>query len=124
MLILDTNVVSALRVRGRNPTVEAWAMSVPVADQFVAAFTIAEIERGVVSKERSDTRQGAVLRQNVRNPAGQGIRLSRPGRSQQQDILIQFFCHLPLLRIQFHKLQPLFFHSLQPLSSLSGIGFQ
>lgn len=60
--LLDTNVVSALRVRGRNPRVEAWAASIPVADQFVSATTMAEIERGVVAKERSDPAQGAVLR--------------------------------------------------------------
>ncbi len=60
--VLDTNVVSALRVRGRNPQVETWAGSVPVGDQFVTATTIAEIERGVVAKERSDSRQGEVLR--------------------------------------------------------------
>jgi predicted nucleic acid-binding protein len=60
--VLDTNVLSALRVRGRNPPVEAWAVSVPVADQFVTALTISEIERGIVSKERSDPAQGAVLR--------------------------------------------------------------
>ena len=60
--LLDTNVVSALRVRGRNRPVEVWAASVPVADQFVSAFTIAEIERGVIAKERSDAQQGAVLR--------------------------------------------------------------
>ena len=60
--VLDTNVVSALRVRGRNRLVEAWTVSVPVADQFVTATTIAEIERGVVAKERSDAPQGEVLR--------------------------------------------------------------
>ena len=60
--VLDTNVVSALRVRGRNRLVEAWAVSVPVSDQFVTATTIAEIERGVVAKERSDAPQGEVLR--------------------------------------------------------------
>ena len=60
--LLDTNVVSALRVRGRNRPVEVWAASVPVGDQFVSAFTIAEIERGVIAKERSDAEQGAVLR--------------------------------------------------------------
>lgn len=60
--VLDTNVVSALRVRGRNPSVEAWTTSVPVGDQFVAAVTIAEIERGVVAKERSGPAQGQVLR--------------------------------------------------------------
>lgn len=60
--VLDTNIVSALRVRGRSPRVAAWAASVPVADQFVTAPTMAEIERGVVAKERSDPPQGRVLR--------------------------------------------------------------
>lgn len=60
--VLDANVVSALRVRGRNPLVEAWAASIPVAAQFVTATTIAEIERGVITKERSDPEQGVILR--------------------------------------------------------------
>lgn len=60
--VLDTNVVSALRVRGRNRAVEAWAASIPLADQFVTAMTVAEIERGVFAKERSDHQQGTVLR--------------------------------------------------------------
>ena len=60
--ILDTNVVSALRVRGRNPAVEEWAAAIPLPDQFVTATTVAEIERGVIAKERSDAGQGAVLR--------------------------------------------------------------
>lgn len=59
---MDTTVVSALRVRGRNQPVELWAALIPVGDQFVSAFTIAEIERGVIGKERSDAEQGAVLR--------------------------------------------------------------
>lgn len=36
--------------------------SVPVAALHVSAMTIAEIERGVVAKERVDERQGRVLR--------------------------------------------------------------
>lgn len=60
--VLDTNVVSALRVKGRNAQVEAWAASVSVSDQFVTASTVAEIERGVVAKERSDPLQGEILR--------------------------------------------------------------
>lgn len=60
--VLDTNVVSALRVRGRHSQVEAWVASVPVSDQFVTATTMAEIERGVLAKERSDRPQGEVLR--------------------------------------------------------------
>ncbi|MGL5850064.1 MAG: type II toxin-antitoxin system VapC family toxin [Phycicoccus sp.] len=61
--MLDTNVVSALRVKGRNRPVEVWAASIPVGDQFITATTVAEIERGVIAKERSDVRQGALLRQ-------------------------------------------------------------
>ncbi|MBO1768601.1 type II toxin-antitoxin system VapC family toxin [Agrococcus sp. TF02-05] len=60
--VLDTNVVSALRVRGRHPAVERWAASVRVGDQFVTAMTIAEIERGVAKMERQDASQGAILR--------------------------------------------------------------
>ncbi|MGB6058342.1 MAG: type II toxin-antitoxin system VapC family toxin [Microthrixaceae bacterium] len=60
--VLDTNVISALRVRGRNPEVETWARSVPIPDQFVTATTVAEIERGVVAKERTDRQQGDILR--------------------------------------------------------------
>ncbi|WP_273654374.1 type II toxin-antitoxin system VapC family toxin [Cellulomonas fimi] len=62
MYLLDTNVVSALRVPARNPRVATWAGTVALADQFVAAFTIAEIERGVLRKERTDHAQGDVLR--------------------------------------------------------------
>ena len=60
--VLDTNVVSALRIRGRNRPVEAWAASVPLADQFVTATTVAKIERGIIAKERADAGQGAILR--------------------------------------------------------------
>lgn len=60
--VLDTNVVSALRVRGRHPAVEQWASAIPVTDLFVTAMTISEIERGVIAKERSDQFQGEVLR--------------------------------------------------------------
>ncbi|MFN8099642.1 MAG: PIN domain-containing protein [Dermatophilaceae bacterium] len=60
--VLDTNVLSALRVPGREPRVEAWARDIPVGDQYVTAVTIAELERGVVAKERHDRASGLVLR--------------------------------------------------------------
>lgn len=60
--VLDTNVVSALRVPGRHPAVAAWADSVDVAEQFITATTLAEIERGVFAKERTDPTQGEHLR--------------------------------------------------------------
>ena len=60
--LLDTNVVSALRVPQRHPAVAAWTDSVKVSEQFVAAITLAEIERGVIAKERTDPPQGEHLR--------------------------------------------------------------
>lgn len=60
--VLDTNVISALRVRGRNPSVERWISAMPVTQLFTTAPTIAELERGVISKERTDPEQGANLR--------------------------------------------------------------
>ena len=75
--LLDTNVVSALRVRGRNPAVEAWAASIPFEDLCIAAFTVAEIERGVTVTERIDPAQGAVLRRWLeQNVAAGDVNLS------------------------------------------------
>lgn len=65
MYLLDTNVVSELRkVRSgkADPNVAAWAESVDAADLFVSAITIMELELGVLSIERKDATQGAMLR--------------------------------------------------------------
>ena len=65
MFVLDTNVVSELRkVRlGKADTnLTAWAASVDAADLFVSAITIMELELGVLSIERTDATQGAMLR--------------------------------------------------------------
>jgi len=65
MFVLDTNVVSELRkVRlGKADTnVTAWAESVDAVDLFVSAITIMELELGVLSIERKDATQGAMLR--------------------------------------------------------------
>lgn len=66
MFILDTKVVSELRkVRSKraDPNVANWAASVDAADLFVSAITIMELELGVLSIERRDDAQGALLRQ-------------------------------------------------------------
>ena len=63
--MLDTNVVSELRKvqSGKaNANVSAWARSVDAADLFVSAITILELELGVLSLERKDATQGALLR--------------------------------------------------------------
>ena len=65
MFVLDTNVVSELRkVRfGKaDRNLAAWAESVDAADLFVSAITIMELELGVLSIERRDATQGALLR--------------------------------------------------------------
>jgi predicted nucleic acid-binding protein len=65
MYVLDTNVVSELRkVRSgkANPGLAEWADHVPSAALFISAITIHELEHGVLLMERSDAKQGAVLR--------------------------------------------------------------
>jgi predicted nucleic acid-binding protein len=65
MFVLDTNVVSELRkVRlGKADTnVTAWAQTVDAANLFVSAITIMELELGILSIERTDATQGAMLR--------------------------------------------------------------
>ncbi|MDO5067657.1 MAG: type II toxin-antitoxin system VapC family toxin [Propionibacteriaceae bacterium] len=60
--LLDTNVVSALRVPLRNPAVAAWVRPIPLTALHISVFTVLEIEHGVRAKERKDPTQGAVLR--------------------------------------------------------------
>lgn len=63
MYLLDTNVLSELRkVQGgkADPQVAAWARSVDAADLFISAITVMEL--GVLSIERKDATQGALLR--------------------------------------------------------------
>lgn len=65
MFVLDTNVVSELRKArtGKiDPNVVAWARSVDAAELFVSSITIMELELGILSVERRDAVQGAVLR--------------------------------------------------------------
>ncbi|CAG4886018.1 Toxin FitB [Paraburkholderia gardini] len=63
MFLLDTNVVSELRVPKRaDINVLAWASSQPVAAQFLSAITVLELELGVLRMERKDAVQGAALR--------------------------------------------------------------
>jgi toxin FitB len=65
MFVLDTNVVSELRkvrLGKADLGLAAWAQSVDAADLFVSAITIMELELGVLSIERKDATQGAMLR--------------------------------------------------------------
>ena len=65
MYVLDTNVVSELRtvrLGKADANVTAWTESVDAADLFVSAITIMELALGVLSIERKDAKQGALLR--------------------------------------------------------------
>ena len=65
MFVLDTNVVSELRkvrLGKADLRVATWAQSVDAAELFVSAITIMELELGVLSVERKDASQGAMLR--------------------------------------------------------------
>ena len=65
MYLLDTNVVSELRLlsRGRgDQNVASWARSIPAITMYLSAITVEEIERGIVLAERSDPRKGSALR--------------------------------------------------------------
>ena len=65
MYVLDTNVVSELRkvrLGKADKNVTAWTESVDAAELFVSAITIMELELGVLSIERKDATQGAMLR--------------------------------------------------------------
>ncbi|MBB5734415.1 type II toxin-antitoxin system VapC family toxin [Xanthomonas arboricola pv. corylina] len=65
MYVLDTNVLSELRkvrLGKADANVTAWSESIDAADLFVSVITIMELELGVLSIERKDATQGAMLR--------------------------------------------------------------
>lgn len=65
MWLLDTNVVSELRkVRSgkADANLARWADDVDVAELFVSAITIQELEIGILMARRKDAPKGAILR--------------------------------------------------------------
>lgn len=65
MYVLDTNVLSELRkvrLGKADPNVAAWAENVDATSLFVSAITMMELELGMLSVERRDATQGAMLR--------------------------------------------------------------
>lgn len=51
MLILDTNIISALRRPDRTPKVAAWLARQDEADLYLSVITLGEIERGIRLQE-------------------------------------------------------------------------
>ena len=54
MLLLDTNVVSAVRRPDRHPEVARWLAAQQSEALFLSAVTIGEIRRGITRQERRD----------------------------------------------------------------------
>jgi predicted nucleic acid-binding protein len=64
-LLVETNVISELRKLGGSgisAQVAAWAAQTHLGDASISAITVHELELGVLAKERSDPRQGKILR--------------------------------------------------------------
>ena len=65
MYLLDTNVISELRKaksKNINQKVAKWAKHVSASSLFLSIITILELETGILSVERRDVSQGAILR--------------------------------------------------------------
>ena len=54
MYLLDTDVLSALRRRERDPAVARWLDSQRTTDLYLSVVTVGEIERGIVRQRRRD----------------------------------------------------------------------
>ena len=61
--LIDTNVWSELRSRGRaDSNVRTWAERADPAEMYLSVVTVFELERGVLLIERRDSQQGLRLR--------------------------------------------------------------
>ena len=54
MFLLDTDVLSALRRRERNPDIARWVEKQRTADLYLSVVTVGEIERGITQQQRRD----------------------------------------------------------------------
>ena len=54
MFLLDTDVLSALRRRERNPDIARWVEKQRTADLYLSVVTVGEIERGIAQQDRRD----------------------------------------------------------------------
>ncbi len=52
MFLVDTNALSALRRRERNPAIIRWIESQRTADLHISVITVGEIERGITQQQR------------------------------------------------------------------------
>ena len=63
MFLLDTNVVSELRLPEKaNPNVVFWADQIPSTSMYLSVISLQELETGVLRMERRDPVQAIALR--------------------------------------------------------------
>ena len=61
-VLLDTNVISAMRVRSQQDVLfQRWVRGLDSETSFVSAMTLLELRSGVLKKSQKDKAQGAVL---------------------------------------------------------------
>lgn len=54
MFLLDTDVLSGLRRRERNPEVARWVAEQRASDLYISVITVCEVERGIAQRKRHD----------------------------------------------------------------------
>ena len=54
MFLIDTDVLSALRRRGRSPDIVRWVSDQRTTDLYLSVVSVGEVERGIVRQRRRD----------------------------------------------------------------------
>ena len=97
MYVLDTNVVSELRKAGAgraDKNLVAWASKVVTGTLYISAISLLELELGILSIERRDPPQAAILRVWMHNQ----VLPAFDGRVLPVDAAVAFQCaqlHVP-----------------------------
>ena len=66
MILLDTNVLSAVRKPGRHPQVRVWISAQREQELFLSAITVGELERGLELQRRRDPVSASQLESWIR----------------------------------------------------------
>jgi predicted nucleic acid-binding protein len=66
VILLDTNVLSAVRKPDRHPQVRAWISAQREQDLFMSAITVGELERGLELQRRRDPASASQLKPWIR----------------------------------------------------------
>ena len=61
MFLIDTNILSALRKRQRNPHIVQWMLDQRMTDLYLSVASLGEIERGITRQRHRDPTFSRVL---------------------------------------------------------------